>query len=74
MQCLEEENIEKAIRVVYLHEGVKTAGKDGISKRLPISQRKESSRKSNCASDDTNLYNRVKCRYQKRTGNFANSL
>lgn len=38
MQCLEIGNIEKAIRVVYLHEGAKTAGKDGISKTSNISK------------------------------------
>ena len=37
-QCLEEENIEKAIRVVYSHTGAKTAGVDGISKSSNISQ------------------------------------
>ena len=67
MQCPEEENIEKAIRVVYLHEGAKTA-----FPRLPTSRKKELSRKLNYDSDDTNLYNRVKCKYQKRTENFGN--
>ena len=37
-QCLETANIEKAIRVVYSHEGAKTAGIDGISKTSNISQ------------------------------------
>ena len=37
-QCLETENIEKAIRTVFSHEGAKTAGVDGISKISNISQ------------------------------------
>ena len=37
-QCLANENIEKAIRVVYSHEGAKTAGKDGISKSSNITK------------------------------------
>lgn len=37
-QCLEVENIEKAIHTVFSHEGAKTAGADGISKTSNISQ------------------------------------
>ena len=37
-QCLTNENIEKAIRVVYSHKGAKTAGADGISKSSNITQ------------------------------------
>ena len=37
-KCLETENIEKAIRTVFSHEGAKTAGVDGISKTSKISQ------------------------------------
>ena len=38
IQCLETANIEKAIRVVFSHEGAKTAGADGISKFSNIYQ------------------------------------
>lgn len=37
-QCLEEENIEKAIHTVFSHTGAKTAGADGISKTSNITQ------------------------------------
>lgn len=37
-QCLANENIEKAIKVVYSHEGAKTAGSDGISKSSNITK------------------------------------
>ena len=37
-KCLEEENIKKAIQVVYSHAGAKTAGADGISKSSNITK------------------------------------
>ena len=37
IKCFDEKNIAKAIKIILAHEGSRTAGPDGISRKSQIS-------------------------------------